>query len=170
MRVFAEKGYDAASVDEIAAESGVSKGTIFMYFRRKDALVERVALTSLPFSEVERVLRKEYNNPEDLLCDVGMAFLNKYRSKELRSLLIMTMAKKDQYSVVGRRLRELCLTTMDRLFERVEAMIGRKIPQPLRRAFFGSLLCYVMWWDYNEVSPEAYCRELVKGLLAAARA
>jgi len=58
VRVFAEKGYDAASVDEIAAESGVSKGTIFMYFRRKDALVERVALASLPFSEVERVLRR----------------------------------------------------------------------------------------------------------------
>jgi AcrR family transcriptional regulator len=168
MKVFARRGYDAASVDEIAAESGVSKGTIFLHFKKKDALIERVALASLPLAEVERVLKKEHKSPEDLLCDVGMAFLNKYRSEDLRSLLIMTLTKKDQYRSVGRRLRELCLNITDRVFEMVEAMTGRPVPRPMRQAFFGSLLCYVIWWNYNETPPEAYCRELVKDILGSA--
>ena len=170
MKVFARRGYDAASTDEIASKSGVSKGTIFLYFRKKDALIERVALASLPLAEVEEALKKKYENPEDLLFDVGMAFLNKYKSEDLRSLLIMSLAKKNQYRSINKRFRELCLNTMDRMFERVEAMTGKPIPQPMRRAFFGSLLCYVIWWDYNEIPPEAYCRELAKDVLGSARA
>ncbi len=34
-RVFAAKGFDAALVDDIAAEAGVAKGTIYLYFKSK---------------------------------------------------------------------------------------------------------------------------------------
>jgi len=165
VKAFARRGYDAASTDEIASKSGVSKGTIFLYFRRKDALIERVALASVPFAEVEEVLKKDYKDPEELLFDVGVAFLNKYRVEDYRSLLIMSMAKKDQYRSINKRLKELCFNTMDKMFKRVEAMTGKPFPQPMRKAFFGSLLCYVIWWDYNETAPEAYCRELARGVL-----
>lgn len=37
-RVFSERGYEAASVDEIAAEAGVSKGTLYWNFENKDDL------------------------------------------------------------------------------------------------------------------------------------
>jgi AcrR family transcriptional regulator len=37
-RVFAERGFERASVDEVAAEAGVSKGTLYWNFKSKDDL------------------------------------------------------------------------------------------------------------------------------------
>lgn len=41
-RVFAQKGYDAARIDQIAAEAGVNKALIYYYFKNKRALLEEL--------------------------------------------------------------------------------------------------------------------------------
>ena len=41
MRVIARKGMSAATMQEIADEAGVAKGTIYLYFRDRDELVEK---------------------------------------------------------------------------------------------------------------------------------
>lgn len=40
--VFAEKGFAAAKLDEIARRAGVSKGTLYLYFKDKDELFRAV--------------------------------------------------------------------------------------------------------------------------------
>jgi AcrR family transcriptional regulator len=50
MRVIARKGMAAATMQEIAEEAGVAKGTIYLYFRDRDELVEKTfenAITEL---------------------------------------------------------------------------------------------------------------------------
>ena len=42
LRLWAEKGFDQTSVAAIAAQAGVSKGTFYLYFESKDALLEDV--------------------------------------------------------------------------------------------------------------------------------
>ncbi|RME88292.1 MAG: TetR/AcrR family transcriptional regulator [Anaerolineae bacterium] len=37
--VFAEKGFYKARMDDIAAKAGLSKGTLYLYFKSKDALI-----------------------------------------------------------------------------------------------------------------------------------
>ncbi|HEY2497860.1 MAG TPA: TetR/AcrR family transcriptional regulator [Candidatus Angelobacter sp.] len=41
-KVFAEKGYMAATVDEIAAEAALAKGTIYVYFESKEQIYNAV--------------------------------------------------------------------------------------------------------------------------------
>ncbi|MEM2489146.1 MAG: TetR/AcrR family transcriptional regulator, partial [Thermoplasmata archaeon] len=45
---FSKKGYDRATIDEIARKSGVSKGTVFFYFKKKEKLIEKISLLSVP--------------------------------------------------------------------------------------------------------------------------
>jgi AcrR family transcriptional regulator len=47
MRVIARKGMAAATMQEIAKEAGVAKGTIYLYFRDRDELVEKTFETAI---------------------------------------------------------------------------------------------------------------------------
>jgi len=47
MRVIARKGMSSATMQEIAQEAGVAKGTIYLYFRDRDELVERTFETAI---------------------------------------------------------------------------------------------------------------------------
>jgi AcrR family transcriptional regulator len=47
MRVIARKGMAAATMQEIADEAGVAKGTLYLYFRDRDELVEKTFETAI---------------------------------------------------------------------------------------------------------------------------
>ena len=38
LTVFAERGFEAARLDDVAAQAGVAKGTLYLYFKDKEAL------------------------------------------------------------------------------------------------------------------------------------
>lgn len=42
MRVFARSGFDKARMDDIVAESGLSKGTLYWYFDSKDEIISTI--------------------------------------------------------------------------------------------------------------------------------
>ena len=49
IRVFSEKGYDNASVEEITAIAGVAKGSLYYHFSKKeDDLLNRMEIESDP--------------------------------------------------------------------------------------------------------------------------
>lgn len=54
LKVFAEKGYARARIDDIAAEAGVSKGAIYLYFRTKED-VFRAVVTDAVSPNIERI-------------------------------------------------------------------------------------------------------------------
>jgi len=47
LQSFAERGFSACSLDEIAARAGVTKGTLYLYFRSKDDLFKAVVRGAL---------------------------------------------------------------------------------------------------------------------------
>jgi len=61
LRVFSRRGVQCASVEEIAAEAGVSKGLMYLYFKGKDALIEAVMkqLFTPDLKRAERLIRQE---------------------------------------------------------------------------------------------------------------
>ena len=46
IKVFSEKGYNAATTSEISREAGIAEGTLFRYFKNKKALIKRIVLIS----------------------------------------------------------------------------------------------------------------------------
>jgi AcrR family transcriptional regulator len=54
LEVFVEKGFSAAKLDEIAARAGVSKGTLYLYFESKEALLEALVRAAV-VPNIERV-------------------------------------------------------------------------------------------------------------------
>ena len=61
-RVFARNSYDQASMDEIAAEAGVGKPTLYRYFSGKNALFSAVFVEALDVLEAQlaQVLETEH--------------------------------------------------------------------------------------------------------------
>ncbi|MGC9193105.1 MAG: TetR/AcrR family transcriptional regulator [Thermoplasmata archaeon] len=169
IEVFSRDGYDVATTDEIARKSGLSKGTIFVHFKKKDDLIQKVALMSVPYDIITEAIEKKYAKPEDILTELGLLFMNKYRDPEMRALLIMTMAHKGRYKKIEQRLKSACMNKMDLLFGMVEKMMDTKISVPIRRAYFGSLLCYTIWWDESNSSPEEYVKTLVQDILKSVK-
>jgi AcrR family transcriptional regulator len=45
--VFAEKGFAAAKLDEIARRAGISKGTLYLYFKDKEDLFRAVVRSAI---------------------------------------------------------------------------------------------------------------------------
>jgi AcrR family transcriptional regulator len=76
LEVFAEKGFAAAKLDEIARRAGVSKGTLYLYFKDKEdlfravvrdtvapniaAIRDSVAAADLPFAELVQMLLSRF--------------------------------------------------------------------------------------------------------------
>lgn len=165
IKVFGKNGFDVATTDQIAMESKVSKGTVFLYFNKKSDLIEQVALISVPYDVISKIDLDAYSSPNGLLEALATNFMEKYKDPDMRSLLLKTMSEKERYPKVKEKLKDACMNKMDEFFSRVEEFLGREIPEPMRRAFFGALLCYVIWWEDNTTTPDVYIRSLINNFL-----
>lgn len=54
LTVFAERGYEAARLDDVAAKAGVAKGTLYLYFADKEALFEDLVRSAV-FPVIDRI-------------------------------------------------------------------------------------------------------------------
>ena len=79
LRVISRKGRAGATMEEIAREAGIAKGTIYLYFRSREALLDQVssfAIQSL-LKELDRVLDtpRPFSEQLRLLVRTKFAFL-----------------------------------------------------------------------------------------------
>ncbi|MBD3347508.1 MAG: TetR family transcriptional regulator, partial [Chitinivibrionales bacterium] len=63
-RLFAEKGFDGARVDDIAKSAGVNKALIYYYFKSKDDILD--ALFTSAMKDIISLIEQSY---EDLRLD-----------------------------------------------------------------------------------------------------
>src|ERR1044072_9698409 len=59
--VFLSQGFDAASMNDIARKAGVSKGTLYVYFRNKEELFESITEQECGM-QAERVFQLDAND------------------------------------------------------------------------------------------------------------
>ena len=89
LTVFAERGFEAARLDDVAAQAGVAKGTLYLYFKDKEALFEEVVRSAAsPIVERLSVLATAPDMPMTLMLDALFGLFEKEVLGTRRKLLI----------------------------------------------------------------------------------
>ncbi len=159
IEVFSEKGYTGASIDEIAARAGVSKGLVFWYYKSKKNLIKEVALRVLPRTLFEKCA-DQYGGKELVSCVVD-SFLEKYHDKRMRRLLLFTFSYQALDEEIDQEISKLCSSTINLLAKKVYGSDG--IEERVKiRSLVGALICYVL--TPHECIPFEKFGETVKKL------
>jgi AcrR family transcriptional regulator len=105
--VFRALGFDAASMGEIAKAAGVSKGTLYVYFKDKDELFQAIVEKECVF-QAEGVFDFDVANPDIAreLTRMGIAYVNLLCTPEKQSTLRAVMAIAERKPNAGRTFYE----------------------------------------------------------------
>jgi len=105
--VFRALGYDAASMGEIAKAAGVSKGTLYVYFKDKDELFHAIVEKECIF-QAEGVFDFDVENPDiaGTLTRMGIAYVSLLCQPERHSTLRTVIAIADRKPNAGRTFYE----------------------------------------------------------------
>jgi len=89
-RVFSKKVFNKATMEDIAKESELSPGTLYLYFKNKEELYASLSLRILYFQNirVEQVIREKDTDPETKLRHLMDAMFDVY---EFDPLVIINM-------------------------------------------------------------------------------
>lgn len=145
-RVFMGAGYGAASMDQIAAEAGVSKQTVYSHFGAKDALFEEIVS-----GKCEELMNSEGlhvaddGDPDVVLFEMAKAFLYVVLNDESVTLYRIILAECGRFPELAEVFyRAGPKTATMRLADYLERMHGRgrlTVPDPEAAAsmFFAML-------------------------------
>ena len=188
LSVFAEKGFAAARMDEIATRARVSKGTIYLYFESKEAVFRALIQATLVrrVSDLAALVRDHKGPVAPLLRELLLRLGHFVSTSDLVVLPKMVIAEAGNFPDLARIYRE-------EVVERGLTMFGgllqagmdrgelRKVPvQHAVRLCMAPLLLAAIWrttfapfdrepYDYAGL-VEAHVATLLRGLQAEERA
>jgi AcrR family transcriptional regulator len=89
-RVFAEKGFNKATMEDIAKEAELSPGTLYLYFKNKDELYASLSLRILQYllMRLEHVNRTTTDSPQNRIQALKEAMYDVY---EFDPLILINM-------------------------------------------------------------------------------
>jgi AcrR family transcriptional regulator len=105
--VFLARGFDAASMMDIAKEAGVSKGTLYVYFKDKDELFGAIIASECTF-QAEGAFDFDHtdHDVEAVLLRLGKAFVQKMCDPARLSSLRAVIAIAERMPDLGRKVYE----------------------------------------------------------------
>jgi len=105
--VFLAQGFDAASMGEIARAAGVSKGTLYVYFKSKDELFEAIVDQECSV-QAEQVFAMDPHEQdiEKALIKCGIAFVRFLCRPEKASAVRIVIAIAERMPEIGRKFYE----------------------------------------------------------------
>ena len=104
--VFLTQGFDAASMSDIARKAGVSKGTLYVYFKSKEELFEAITEEQCSM-QAERVFELDNSDHDvaSVLSKLGSAFAT-FMCNRSTSPIRTVIAIADRMPEIGRQFYE----------------------------------------------------------------
>lgn len=102
-RVFFDKGFDGASMDEVAKAAGVSKATIYAHFSSKDELFGALAMCERNRS-AEHLFEVDpaVDEVDDMLRRIGLSFMTMMVRPDHIRLIRMLIGVAEKFPRIGR--------------------------------------------------------------------
>jgi len=153
LEVFAERGFAATRLEEVAQRAGVSKGTVYLYFDSKEALfkaaVESAVLPALEAGEA--IAANESLPPADALRSFVFWWWERVGATELGALPKLLVAETGNFPELGKWFHDNLIMRGKRA---AAAIIARGIatgdfrplePMDVARVIFAQMFSYVLW-------------------------
>jgi AcrR family transcriptional regulator len=138
---FAERGFAATRLEDVAARAGVTKGTAYLYFKNKEELFEAVVRGYIvPVIEQLEAAARQPGPVSELLRKVGGLFVEKAYHSRFSALPKLVIAEASNFPELGRFY--------------LDEVVGRA-----RRLLTGLLRRGIKSGEFREVDVEhaAYC-------------
>jgi AcrR family transcriptional regulator len=105
--VFLSQGFDAASMNDIARAAGVSKGTLYVYFKHKEQLFEAIVEQECE-EQAEGIFELDASDHdvEGVLTHVGFAYVRFLCRPEKASAIRTVIAIAERMPELGRKFYE----------------------------------------------------------------
>jgi len=93
-RVFVQKGYSLATVDDIAAEAQFSKATLYRYFKSKSDILFEIIFSTFEesYQEIKKIQLKSLKAEEKLRQLIGYIISYYHKKQNLARILFMEKA------------------------------------------------------------------------------
>jgi len=154
-RVFAQKGYHAATTKEIASEAGVSEGTIYNYFQSKEDLllsIPRLISETTALPALSQMLTTPITSGEEeqklMTIVLENAFQTLQRNVDFLKVLFSTLPTMDE-KTLEEYLRRMPLYLTQFLEEFLQTRIAQGVYRPMNttvvaRAFMGMIIIFIL--------------------------
>lgn len=151
LAVFAERGYAATRMDEIAHRAGVTKGTIYLYFDSKDAVFESLVRESIGTTLADLVMQADrfQGSATDLLRLMLRGIGNFLGTSDRVVLPKIIVAEAGNFPALAQFYRR---EVIDRGLALLQSVIAKGIAQG----------------EFRELAPQHVARLCVAPLLLAA--
>ncbi|HEX2060092.1 MAG TPA: helix-turn-helix domain-containing protein [Thermoanaerobaculia bacterium] len=176
MRVIARKGMAAATMQDIADEAGVAKGTIYLYFRDRDELVEKTfecAMLEL-FQRIDDALHRDMPFEEKMRAVIS-AQLAFFRNNREFFRLYLALRTSDNPQQRQRRQKQTCHPQYRARVQNFAGVLEQAMDRgeirrldPLRLALFiieGSTAIIIERLSEEESPPAEADVDLITGLI-----
>ena len=181
-RAFDRHGYAGATIDSVATEAGIAKGSVYNYFRSKQDLFAQVCAEACGWDhvEAERVVAQADSAGDKLQAWIDFVFSNLEEYTRITRLVLefwATAARQQQTGELMRVLEELDVRGRDLLAEilaggvqtgEFRPNVAPEIGASLILATIRGLLVQSVFEVGRQVDAE-YLAALKRGLLAALR-
>lgn len=120
LELFAKKGFDACSMNEIAAEANVNKATIYYYFTNKEYIYEAVLVHVLSgfYTTLESDVTKEVTPQKKLLAYIYAFGKNFQKTEKMAPLMLRELASGgDNLSIEAKKIIFKNITLLNHIVE-----------------------------------------------------
>lgn len=152
--VFSKSGYDGATMDEIAANAGVAKGTLYYHFKSKEQIFRYIVTEGMNFVKEQLSIAVEQESEPvsklKALCEIQLNLF--FQNKDFFKVVMS--------QIWGQETRQMLLRdVMDNYIQYIESFLKEAMDKKIIRTgntvfmsynFFGTLCSMAMYELLNE--------------------